>query len=183
MAHEILAAVIVLGWIASVGSQSAPNSSSAPCPVTAPNHHSLGVVPEGPNWHADEGIGTALWPGGKVVFRPGKAGQVLPDGSLQMKFLWAKPLGPMSVEGKRLDAEAAPLRVRLDPSRDADRFQPSYLIFPTPGCWEITARVGNSHLTFVTEVAKPTQPFGSSIPTSADLLATLPEQRDQHQQN
>jgi hypothetical protein len=29
-----------------------------------------------------------------------------------------------------------------------------YLIFPTPGCWEITGRVGETSLTFVTVVVK-----------------------------
>src|SRR4051812_31825774 len=113
MAHDVLAAMMVLGFVASVGPQSGRNGSPAACPVTTPNHRSMGIVPEGPTWYANGAIGTALWPGGKVVFRPGRAGQVLPDGSLQMKFLWAKPFGPMSIEGKRLDAEAAPLRARL----------------------------------------------------------------------
>jgi hypothetical protein len=33
-------------------------------------------------------------------------------------------------------------------------FQPSYLIFSTPGCWEVTGRVGEASLTFVTRVVK-----------------------------
>ena len=155
MAHDVLAAMIVLGLVASTGSQSGPNGSSATCPVTAPNHRSMGIVPEGSHWYANGAIGTGLWAGGKVVFRPGKAGKILPDGSLQMKFLWAKPPGSMSIEGKRLDAEAPPMRASIDHSHDADRFQPSYLTFPEPGCWEVTARVGDSRLTFVTEVMKP----------------------------
>lgn len=32
--------------------------------------------------------------------------------------------------------------------------KPSYLVFPTPGCWEITGRVADSSLTFVTFVEK-----------------------------
>jgi hypothetical protein len=34
-------------------------------------------------------------------------------------------------------------------------FQSSGIIFPTPGCWEITAQVGVSRLTFVTLVVPP----------------------------
>jgi hypothetical protein len=114
----------------------------------------MGVVPESPHWHANGTIGTGLWPGGKIVVRPDGPGQVLSDGSLQMKFLWAKPAGPMSIEGKRLDAEAPPMRATLDHSHDAEQFQPSLLIFPGAGCWEVTAQVGDSRLTFVTEVVK-----------------------------
>jgi hypothetical protein len=33
-------------------------------------------------------------------------------------------------------------------------FQPTYLVFPTPGCWEITGRVGTAKLTFVLFVEK-----------------------------
>jgi hypothetical protein len=36
-------------------------------------------------------------------------------------------------------------------------FQASYLIFPTPGCWAVTAQIGerdDSRLTFVTKVVK-----------------------------
>ena len=154
MPHNVATAVIVLSLIAFTGPQAGRTAAPDACPVTTPNHHSLGIVPESADWHANDGIGTELWPGGKVVFRPGGAGQILSDGSLQMKFLWAKPLGEMSIEGKRLDAEAALLRSQLAPSHNADPFQPSYLIFPTPGCWEVTARVGDSRLTFVTEVMK-----------------------------
>lgn len=33
-------------------------------------------------------------------------------------------------------------------------FQPSYVIFPTEGCWQVTAHVNGSELTFVTKVVK-----------------------------
>jgi hypothetical protein len=36
-------------------------------------------------------------------------------------------------------------------------FQASYLIFSTPGCWEVTAQVGereDSRITFITKVVK-----------------------------
>jgi hypothetical protein len=38
------------------------------------------------------------------------------------------------------------------PAGYADHFQASGLIFPTAGCWEVTARAGESTLTFVTSV-------------------------------
>jgi hypothetical protein len=33
-------------------------------------------------------------------------------------------------------------------------FQATALIFPTPGCWEVTGHVGSTTLTFVTRVVK-----------------------------
>ena len=65
------------------------------------------------------------------------------------KVLWLKPLGaPLELRGRRLDAEAPPLRIS---SSGDDRwdYQASHLIFPTEGCWEIVAQSGNSVLRFV----------------------------------
>ena len=33
-------------------------------------------------------------------------------------------------------------------------FQATYIIFPTPGCWEVTGRVGDAKVTFITRVVK-----------------------------
>lgn len=33
-------------------------------------------------------------------------------------------------------------------------FRPTYLVFPTPGCWEITGRLGERSLSFVVYVEK-----------------------------
>ncbi|PYV41517.1 MAG: hypothetical protein DMG06_16860 [Acidobacteria bacterium] len=39
------------------------------------------------------------------------------------------------------------------------------LIFPTPGCWEVTGRVGQGSLTFVTQVGKIGEgPEGANLP-------------------
>ena len=48
------------------------------------------------------------------------------------------------------------LSIRLEPvskfGDDSGRFFPTSLIFPTSGCWEVTGRVGEIRLTFVTLV-------------------------------
>jgi hypothetical protein len=51
--------------------------------------------------------------------------------------------GKLRVTGKRLDAEAPPLTAHI-PSGYANTwgFQASGLYFPTPGCWQVVARVG-----------------------------------------
>jgi hypothetical protein len=109
----------------------------------------------GADFYGNESIAIGVGPEGRtVVFEPGGPGFVLPDGSLAMKFLWAKARQSMTIEGRRLDAPAPPLQSHVsDDHADAD-FQPSSLIFPTPGCWEITSRVGESSLRFVIKVVK-----------------------------
>jgi hypothetical protein len=127
------------------------------CPVTTPNEkRGPGATyrDQSMNWHGTDGIATQLWTRGTIVFRPGGPGFVLADGSLSMKFLWVKVRRPMIIEGRRLDASAPPMRANVDHQFDAEDFQPSSLIFPTPGCWEVTSRVAESSLTFVTRVVK-----------------------------
>jgi hypothetical protein len=42
----------------------------------------------------------------------------------------------------------------MNPGYGNKGFQPIYLVFPTPGCWEITGRLGAQSLTFVVQVEK-----------------------------
>jgi hypothetical protein len=62
-------------------------------------------------WHGNSSLGTALWPDGKVVFKPGGPGTVLADGALRMKFLWLKTPGmSMTISGHRVDDPSVVLR-------------------------------------------------------------------------
>jgi hypothetical protein len=55
-----------------------------------------------------------------------------------------------------MDAEAPPLRAFLQ-DYGLTGFQPSALVFPTEGCWQVTGRVANkTSLTFVTLVTVST---------------------------
>jgi hypothetical protein len=56
-----------------------------------------------------------------------------------------------------LDARAPRLRADISDNYGAIGFQPMYLIFSTPGCWQVTGHVGDWKawsLTFVTRVVK-----------------------------
>jgi len=99
-----------------------------------------------------------LWPNGTVIFKPGGAGFQTQDGALGMKFGWTRGIrGKLNVTGHRLDADAPPLRFETATPNSESGFLASYLIFPTPGCWEVTAQIGDradSRITFVTRVEK-----------------------------
>jgi hypothetical protein len=133
----------------------------APCHVTLPN----GVVAgsserqEGSYGNALLSVGPfGLWPKGTVILKPGGAGFVTRDGALGMKFGWTRAVrGKLNVTGHRLDGVARPLRLNANDGYGDIGFQATYLIFPTAGCWEVTAQVGehqDSTLTFVTKVVK-----------------------------
>jgi hypothetical protein len=77
------------------------------------------------------------------------------DGSLSMKFPWWRGVrGKLIIEGRRLDASAPPLRASIPEGYGDTGFQATALIFPTEGCWEVTGKVGETRLTFVTRVVK-----------------------------
>jgi hypothetical protein len=137
---------------------SAPDSA---CDVTVPN----GIV-AGSSERQDWSYGNALlsvgpfglWPGGTVVFKPGGPGFITPEGALGMKFGWTRGVpGPLHVSGRRLDGPARPLVLEASNGYGNVGFQASYLIFPTPGCWEVTAQIGEregSRIAFITRVLK-----------------------------
>lgn len=103
--------------------------------------------------YGNNGLSTSLFEGGTVVFRPGGPGFVLPDGSLSMKFPWCRSVrGKLTITGRRLDAPAPPLRASIPEGYGEIGFQATALIFPTAGCWEVTGKVGEASLTFVTRV-------------------------------
>jgi hypothetical protein len=129
----------------------------AACAVTKPN----GIVAGGEhdansygNPHVSVGP-FGLWPDGTVVFKPGGPGFVTRDGSLGMKFGWMRGVpGSLRIEGRRLDAPGPPLRAEVPNGYDDLGFQATSVIFPAPGCWEVTGRVGAASVTFVTMVVK-----------------------------
>ena len=117
------------------------------CPVTVPSEKN--------GKYGNEALTTGLWPEGKVVFKPGGAGFVLEDGALSMKFWWWRLVrGRLTIEGRRLDKPAPPLGARIPNGYGGIGFQATSLIFPSPGCWEVTGRVGDKSLSFVTLVEK-----------------------------
>ena len=103
-------------------------------------------------------LSTVLWPEGTITFAPGGPGFITSDGALGMKFGWMRGVeGKLRVTGHRLDGEAPPLRLNANDGYGVIGFQASYLIFPTPGCWQVNAQVGDradSRITFVTRVVK-----------------------------
>ena len=80
-----------------------------------------------------------------------------PDGSVGMKIAWYRANGlhgRLVIKGKRLDAVAPLLRAEIPDGYSDTGFQPSGVIFPTEGCWQVTGKVADASVTFVTRVIK-----------------------------
>lgn len=145
----------------SPGFSSAQALRTHSCRVTTPN----GIV-AGSSERNEASYGNALlsvgpfglWPNGTVVFKPGGAGFQTQEGALGMKFGWTRGIrGKLNVSGRRIDADAPPLRFETGTPDSDSGFLASYLIFSMPGCWEVTAQIGDredSKITFVTRVKK-----------------------------
>ena len=128
------------------------------CAVTKPNGIAAGQQQPAPGSYGNREVSVGpfgLWPDGTVVFKPGGPGFVTRNGSLGMKFGWLRGVsGQLKITGRRLDAEAPPVRAEVSDGYGDRGFQATYIIFPSPGCWEVTGRVGDSSITFVTKVVK-----------------------------
>jgi hypothetical protein len=102
-----------------------------------------------------------LW----VAFGPTGGGyrvppeNVAPDGSLGVKIGWQRGpglRGRVSVEARRLDERAPPVRRRISArGYGLTGLQASGIRFPTQGCWRVTASAGGATLTFVLLVLRP----------------------------
>ena len=153
-----------------------PVASLLGCTVTQPNGKQpppeAQVFGRGNGDYGTDALWTSLWIWSEgVVLVPPTHVQV--DGSFgPMKWAWWRGVpGQLVITGQRLDAPAPPLEAYTaggvplhDPplvSGDFEvvyspsAFHPTGLVFPTGGCWEITARVGDASLTFVTLVIPP----------------------------
>ncbi len=82
----------------------------------------------------------------------GQAGYALHAGEDGNKEGWFRPEGAkLEITGRRIDGQAAPLEADV-PCCYPTRFQATGLYFPTPGCWEVTAKAADRALTFVVAV-------------------------------
>ena len=109
---------LVLGFSILLGSSivsaaqqpGAAGDATVNCSVTTPN--GIGIL--GNPARASYGNGrmsVGVGPEGTIIFRPGGPGFVTSDGALGMKVGWRRgQRGALSIEGRRLDGPASPLR-------------------------------------------------------------------------
>jgi hypothetical protein len=139
------------------GTQLTTAQPTARCAVTTPNGIAAGEGQDRSS-HGNQQVSVGpfgLWPDGTVIFKPGGAGFVTEGGALGMKFGWQRGVrGQLRIEGRRLDASVPPLRAEVPDGYGDIGFQATYLIFSTPGCWEVTGHVADASVTFVTMVVK-----------------------------
>jgi hypothetical protein len=142
-------------FLLALASGACQSVDAQPCEVTLPNGIAPAGEPPSDLYLTQDGLTTVLWPNGIVVLQEGGPGEIWPDGTLVMKFPWWRGegvVGELELEGHRLDEQAAPLSADIPEGYGNSGFQASALIFPGPGCWQITATSGEAQSTLVTRV-------------------------------
>jgi hypothetical protein len=116
------------------------------CPVTHPNGSQPPTsILKGPDLHGNGSLWVALARNGKLNLQQNEQG----DWGAKVPW-WREAHGELTITGRRLDAEAPPLRAQSGGYGDTG-FVASAIFIPTEGCWEVSGRVGSSTLTFVVE--------------------------------
>ena len=126
------------------------------CSVTQPNGNTPpGEQPDDKSYGNGKLWTVLWWTNGSLTYPPGEPGIILPDGSLQVKVGWFRGAkGKLTIEGRRSDSPGPPLRAWIPEGYGDLGFQATGVIFPTPGCWEVTGRVQETRLTFVVNVVR-----------------------------
>ena len=155
----LLSGCSAIGTMTSAMSPNTPGASQAEstlagaCPVTEavlaiPPDDSAVQGPPGPGYYyvnEDRSIWASAWwtEAEENRLRASEEG---------IKVGWFRPTGTtLEITGQRLDAHAPPLEAHV-PCCYPTRFQATGVIFPTQGCWEVTARAADSVLSFVVKV-------------------------------
>jgi hypothetical protein len=147
-------AVIVLVLVGACSSPALTASPVAACEPTLPNGDAPPGHEPGPNWYGNGSLYTALWPNGEII---ASRAFVRADGSIGMKFPWWRAPGVGAAGDLRITGREVTTGANISaeiPDGYGPRFQASGIIFPTEGCYEITAKSGDAELTFTTKVTK-----------------------------
>jgi hypothetical protein len=140
--------MIALSWVALLllpfFYQGPASSQSSSCVETA------SVVREAPRQQGADPLGSGPWYINSdatiwALKQPWRSG-------VPLKTAWIKRgRSTLTVVGRRLDANAPPLQISI-PEGYSGGFQASRLMFPTPGCWEVSETAGSRTLKFVTRI-------------------------------
>jgi hypothetical protein len=138
---------LLLGIFLSACSGTEPCSVTEPAWVLPPEDSAVQNAPAFGYYYVNED--SSIW---ASAWWTGQEDYPLRAGGEGNKVGWFRPVGAeLEITGKRLDGSAPPLEAHV-PCCYPTRFQATGIYFPTEGCWEVTAKAGDSELSFVVRV-------------------------------
>ena len=166
MSRTVLSVLILLAGVVVRGAEGAVPQVDSACEVTMPNWVGIGGDSV-PGVHGNGRLQVGLWLDGITFIGADSRGSafVTSDGELGTYFSWRRDVeGPLALSGRRLDGPAPPMRSFIHDPNQTDGFLRTSVMFPAAGCWEVTGRVGQASLTFVTQVVQ----VGDELPPQHD---------------
>jgi hypothetical protein len=119
-------------------------------------------------WYGNDALWAGLGPSTVGRWFAGEGGN---------KVLWVREIaGRLTVEGRRIDADAPPLTVSVPDGYGDQGIQASGVVFPTEGCWEVVGKVAERELRFVVAVLpEELDPYvsGSQPPPGPDVWTSI----------
>jgi hypothetical protein len=158
--------VLAAACAACAGPAAQPRSAAADCPATplaqaAPPDANMARLTT--TWYTD-GV---LWAGPVPPYR----GRWFADAGGMKVGWWRATTGALTIDGRRRDAPAPPLKATIPDGYGDAGFQSTSLAFPTDGCWEITARIAGAGGTHAFRIIAQVQP-ASAHPLAAPASAS-----------
>jgi hypothetical protein len=161
--RTILVAIIGIALFIPGGGVLAEATPIAPpaCPVTLPGREMFGNSAN----YGNGSLYVDLYPLGVTLITPAYGSP--PEGPYSVKVGWWRSVsGQLTITGRRLDGDAPALTAEIPAGYGQSQFQVSGVNYPTAGCWQVTGRVGDATLTFVTIVLYvDTAPHAGPTPT------------------
>jgi hypothetical protein len=132
---------------------------SASCPVTVGSARTVPPSPIDPtdnpaalpgSWYGNTALWTRLAPRGVLP------GQRWESDSIGTKFPWWRLVrgARLTISAQRLDGPSAGFRSDIPDGNGDFGFQPTSLIWPSPGCWRVTGTLAGQSLSFVAWVVR-----------------------------
>jgi hypothetical protein len=108
-------------------------------------------VPYISGWYGNAALSVGV-PTGGVLPALRAYGTPWPD-EWGTKFPWWRGIpGTLAITARRLDGPSAGFHTQIPDGYGTIGFVPSELIWPAPGCWQVTGTISGRSLTFVTRV-------------------------------
>jgi hypothetical protein len=136
-----LTASLILVGFASAESFYQEEESCEQTPYLSENELPDPIISTTTTWYGNTSLAAGLAPAYYGEWYAGEPGIIL--------MWWRDVPGELEIDGTRLDGPAEPLVTHAPRGYLDHGYEATGVLFPSPGCWEVTGRVGDTQISFV----------------------------------